>query len=429
MLRKEQNDLLTQTGPGTPMGNLFRRYWLPAVLAEELPENDCPPVRVQLLGEKLLAFRDSEGRYGLVDEFCPHRRVSLWFGRNEECGIRCVYHGWKFDVKGNCVEIPSEPEDSAIRKRVKLKAYPLVKIGRVLWTYMGPPESQPGLPEFEFAHVPDSHSYVSKRWQDSNYLQAMEGGIDSSHVGWLHRGTIDTDPIFRNNQGNVYTVRDPRPVFEVVEQPSGLYIGARRNAESGSHYWRITTWIMPYYTQIPPRGNHPIHGHFWVPIDDENCWAWSYDFHPTRPLSKEEVAAMDEGEGIHCKVDRHFRSYANKDNDYLMDRESQKSGRTYSGVVGFAMQDASLQESMGPIVDRALENLVPTDMGVVMARRQLIAAANALAEKGAAPPGVQPDSHRVRSASVLLKPDQVFKEYVKDAPALRIQDGKPHASV
>jgi nitrite reductase/ring-hydroxylating ferredoxin subunit len=379
------------------------------------------------LGEKLLAFRDTNGRYGLVDEFCPHRRVSLWFGRNEECGLRCVYHGWKFDVEGKVMDIPSEPEDSAIRKRVKLKAYPLIKVGRVLWTYMGPPEHQPAPPEFEFATVPDKHSYVSKRWQESNYLQAMEGGIDSSHVGWLHKVTIETDPLFQGTMGNKYTVEDAKPVFEVVEQPSGLYIGARRNADNGNYYWRITTWIMPYYTQIPPRGDHPVHGHFWVPIDDENCWAWSYDYHPTRELTAREVKAMDEGEGIHCKVDKEFRSLACKANDYLMDRAGQKSGRTYSGVEGFAMQDASLQESMGPIVDRSLENLVPTDMGVVMARRQLIAAANALADKGQEPPGVQPQTHRVRSASVVLRPDQAFKEAAKDV--LVVRPGKSHASV
>src|SRR5690606_4337439 len=134
----EHNELLTRTDAGTPMGELFRRYWLPALLASELPENDCAPVRIKLLGERLLAFRDTKGRYGLVDELCPHRRVSLWFGRNEECGIRCSYHGWKFDVDGNCLDIPSEPEDSLVRQRVKLKAYPLVKIGEVLWTYMGP---------------------------------------------------------------------------------------------------------------------------------------------------------------------------------------------------------------------------------------------------------------------------------------------------
>ena len=182
MLRKEQNDLLTQTGPGTPMGRLFRCYWLPALLAEELPENDCPPVRVKLLAERLLAFRDSEGRCGLIDEFCAHRGVSLWFGRNEEGGLRCPYHGWKYDVTGQCIEVPSEPVESGFCKKVKLASYPLVKRGDVLWTYMGPPEQKPPLPEWEFALVPPEQTFVSKRLQECNWLQAMEGGIDSSHV-------------------------------------------------------------------------------------------------------------------------------------------------------------------------------------------------------------------------------------------------------
>ena len=182
MLRKEQNELLTRTGAGTPMGAMFRRYWMPALLAAELPENDCPPVRVQLLSERLIAFRDTAGHYGLLDEFCAHRGVSLWFGRNEECGLRCPYHGWKYDVTGQCVEIPSEPERSGFRAMIRLRSYPLVERGGVLWTYMGPPEHQPGLPEFEFAMVPPEQSYTSKRLQYCNWLQAMEGGIDSSHV-------------------------------------------------------------------------------------------------------------------------------------------------------------------------------------------------------------------------------------------------------
>ena len=191
MLRKEQNDLLTRTGPDTPFGRMFRCYWIPALLAEELPENDCPPVRVKLLSERLIAFRDTDGRYGLMDEFCAHRGVSLWFGRNEECGLRCPYHGWKYDVTGQCIEIPSEPDNPRLCQRVKLKSYPLVERGGVLWTYMGPPEQQPPLPEWEFATVPAPQTFTSKRLQESNWLQAMEGGIDSSHVSFLHRGDLN----------------------------------------------------------------------------------------------------------------------------------------------------------------------------------------------------------------------------------------------
>jgi len=428
MLKREDNDLLTQTGPGTPLGQLFRRYWTPALLAAELPENDCPPVRVKLLSERLIAFRDSEGRYGLIDEFCAHRGVSLWFGRNEDCGLRCPYHGWKFDVTGQCVEIPSEPAHSNFASKVKLTSYPLVERGGVLWTYMGPLALQPPLPEWEFCNVPASHAFMSKRLQESNWLQALEGGIDSSHVSFLHRGNISTDPLFKGARGNQYNLGDARPVFEVVESPGGLYIGARRNAENGHYYWRITQWVMPSFTMIAPRGHHSIHGHFWIPIDDENCWVWSFDYHPLRPLTDAEVSAMRAGKGIHVAyTPGTYRPLANKDNDYLMDRAAQKAGVTYSGIEGIAMQDASLQESMGPIVDRTKETLVSTDTGIIMARQRLKRAVKALIETGEAPPGLDVAHQRVRSAAVVLAPDQPFKDAARQD--LVVRPGVAHASV
>ena len=212
----------------------------------------------------------------------------------------------------------------------------------------------------------------------------MEGGIDSSHVSFLHRGDLNSDPLFKGAKGNQYNLNDSRPVFEVVESPGGLYIGARRNAEDGNYYWRITQWVMPSFTMIAPRGNHSVHGHFWIPIDDENCWAWSFDYHPIRELTEAELAAMRDGKGIHVRVRARAVTVplANKDNDYLMDRAAQKAGRTFSGVEGIAMQDASLQESMGPIVDRTKENLVSTDNGIIMARHRLLRAVKALVDKG-----------------------------------------------
>jgi phenylpropionate dioxygenase-like ring-hydroxylating dioxygenase large terminal subunit len=427
MLRKEQNDLLTQTGPGTPMGRLFRRYWLPALLAEELPENECPPVRVKLLSERLLAWRDTQGRLSLMDEFCAHRGVSLWFGRNEENGLRCPYHGWKYDYTGQCIEVPSEPEESGFCKKIRLKSYPLVERGGILWTYMGPPELKPPLPEWEFALMPEDRRFVSKRLQECNWLQALEGGIDSSHVSFLHSGELNKDPLFKGSKGNQYNLSDRKPVFEVVESPGGLYIGARRNAESGHYYWRITQWVMPCFTMIPPRADHPVHGHFWVPIDDENCWAWSFDYKVTRPLTREEVQAMRDGQGIHVKyVPGTYRPLANKDNDYLMDRAAQKRGDTYSGVEGIAMQDASLQESMGPIVDRTKENLVSTDNGIIMMRHRLLRTLKAM-EKGETPPGLDLAHQRVRSAAIVLPPDQPYKDAAREA--LMVQPGKAHVSV
>jgi phthalate 4,5-dioxygenase oxygenase subunit len=235
-------------------------------------------------------------------------------------------------------------------------------------------------------------------------------------VSFLHRGDLGSDPLFKGAKGNEYNLKDTRPHFEVVESDGGLYIGARRNAENGNYYWRITPWVMPTFTMIPPRGDHPVHGHFWIPIDDENCWAWTYDFHPVRALSKAEVAAMKDGAGVHCKyVPGTYRPLANKDNDYLMDRAAQKAGITYSGVAGFASQDASLQESMGPICDRTKENLVSTDNGIIMARHRLMRSVKALMDKGVVPPGVDPAHQKVRSVSIVLPPDQPFKEGAKEA--------------
>jgi phthalate 4,5-dioxygenase oxygenase subunit len=427
MTRREQNELLTQTAAGTPMGDLFRRYWLPALMASELPEADCAPVRVKLLSERMIAFRDSSGKLGLTDEFCAHRGVSLWFGRNEENGLRCPYHGWKYDTSGQCVDVPSEPMESGYCKKIKLKSYPLVERGGILWTYMGPPELQPDLPEFEFAMVSPERRFVSKRHQECNYLQAMEGGIDSSHVSFLHSGALEHDPLFKGARGNKYNLQDFQVKFEVVESEGGLLIGARRNAENGNYYWRITQWVMPCFTAIPPRGDHPIHGHFWVPIDDETCWSWSYDYHPTRDLTETEVQAMNDGYGIHVKlIPGTFIPVQNKDNDYLMDRAAQKAKVTYSGVTGIAIQDSSLQESMGPIADRTKENLVSTDNGIIMARHRLRKAAEAL-QKGIAPPGLAAETHRVRSASIVLPPDAAFKDAAKEA--LIAREGVPLTSV
>lgn len=428
MLRKEVNDLLTQTDNGTAMGAMFRSYWIPALLASELPEDDCPPVRVKLLGERLIAFRDSKGRYGLMDEFCAHRGVSLWFGRNEEGGLRCPYHGWKYDHTGQCIEVPSEPEESGFCGKIKLKGYPLIKVGDVLWTHMGDKETRPPEPQWEFATVPAEQTFTSKRWQECNWLQAMEGGIDSSHVSFLHSGSLNSDPLFKGAKGNKYNQADKKPVFEVSESEGGLYIGARRMAEEGHYYWRITPWIMPSFTMVPPRGDHPMHGHFWVPIDDENCWAWSFDYHPTRALTSEERQAMMDGYGVHNKyVPGSFRPLQNKDNDYLMDRDAQRRGETYSGVWGIAIQDASLQESMGPIVDRTKENLVSTDNGIIMARHRLRKAAVALRDKGELPPGRVPEHQLVRSAARVLPPEENFADAMKDD--LRVRTGVKQTSV
>src|SRR5260221_564602 len=287
---------------------------MPVLLSWELPGGDCPSVRVKCLGERMVAFRDTHGRLGLIDEFCAHRGVSLWFGRNEECGLRCPYHGWKYDVTGQCVEVPSEPAESGFCQKIKLKSYPIPERGGVIWVYMG-----------------------------------------------------------------------------------------------------------------PPRGDHPMHGHFWVPMDDETNMAWSFDYHPVRALSTLERQAMEAGAGVHVRVDKGFRPLQNKDNDYLIDRAAQKSGKSFSGVEGIGMQDASLQESMGPIQDRTKENLVSTDNGIIMARHRLMRAAKELAAKGTPPPGRDVAHMTVRSVAVVLESGTPFKEGAGEA--LKAREGVAQTSV
>ena len=426
MLSTADNTLLCQTGSGTPMGNLMRRYWVPALYSSELPQPDCPPVRVKLFSERLLAFRDTSGQLGLIDEFCAHRGVSLWFGRNEEGGLRCPYHGWKYDTAGTCMEVPSEPAESGFCTKVKLKSYPCVEQGGVIWTYMGAPEDRPAFPAFEWLELPAAHTYIKKRHQECNWLQAMEGGIDSSHVSWLHSGELKTDPLHISAGANYQ--RDRNPKFEVVESPGGLLIGVRRNAEEGHYYWRITQFIMPWYTMIPPYGSNALNGHAWVPIDDTNCITWSFTWHAGRPLSEHEVATMSKGGGMHVElIPGTFRPVINKDNDYMIDRAAQKAGQYFSGVAGIAMQDASLQESMGPIVDRAKENLVSTDNAIIMARTILKRATLGLRDKGTAPRGLSVEHHRVRSASFVLAAGVPFA--TTRADDLKVREGVAHTGI
>jgi phthalate 4,5-dioxygenase oxygenase subunit len=425
MTTAAENETLTRTGPGTPMGELFRRYWIPVMLSSEVAEADGPPVRVSLLSEKLIVFRDTAGRIGLMDEFCAHRRVSLWFGRNEESGLRCPYHGWKYDVTGQCIDVPSEAK-TGFCDRIKLKSYPCVELGGVVWTYMGPPEKKPDLPSFEWVDLPQSHLFISRRSQENNYLQAIEGGIDSSHVSFLHSGELDTDPLHKNTKGAKYA-RSKNTTFEILETPGGLVIGARRDAEPGHDYWRITQFIMPWYTLIPPYSGNALNGHIWVPMDDENCMAWSVTFHPTRPLSEEELEAMVNGQGVHVElIPGTTRPTANRDNEYLMDRALQKSGRYYSGVKGLAIQDASLQESMGAVVDRTEENLVSTDNAIIHARKMLLNAARNL-QKADRAPGTRMPDQQVRSASFVLPTGGDFKG--KTLNSIAVVKGAPHIAV
>ena len=284
-MNKAMADVLVYAGPGTPMGNLLRRYWVPVLLASEIAEPDGPQVRVQIMGEKLLAFRDTAGEVGLIDEFCSHRGVSLYFGRNEENGIRCAYHGLKFARDGRCVEVPSAPQACA---HMGIKAYPCIERAGVVWAYMGPADKRPPPPEVEWCGLPQSHVFVTKRLQECNYLQAMEGGIDTSHVSYVHRYEVDHDPMHQGTKANEYIKADGNVVFDIEKTDYGLTLYGRRNGEPGSFYWRITQWLFPWFTLIPPFGEHALGGHVWVPIDDHHCWAWSINWRPDKPLDADE---------------------------------------------------------------------------------------------------------------------------------------------
>ncbi len=420
-MNKEMSETLVRTGPATAMGRLMRRYWVPVLLCSEIAEPDSAPVRVQILGEKLLAFRDTEGHAALISEFCSHRGVSLFFGRNEENGIRCSYHGLKFDRNGQCVDVPSAPQAC---KSMGITAYPCIERAGIVWAYMGPKDRQPAPPDVEWCTLPDSHVFVSKRLQECNYLQAMEGGIDTSHVSYVHRYEVDTDPMHQGTRALDYIKADGNVIFEIEKQPFGLTLFGRRNGDADTYYWRVTQWLFPWYTLIPPFGEHALGGHVWVPIDDHNCWAWSINFRPDRPLTAQERTDMAAGKGIHCEYEAgtdvpggSFRPRQNKDNNYLVDRQAQKDKRAYSGVFGFAIQDASLQESMGPIQDHENEKLLPTDRAIVMARRMLYEAAISL--DSTEPPALDAARQRVRAAGVLLphaqKPQEWAREHLNDA--------------
>src|SRR5574343_453591 len=378
-MNKEMSETLTRVGPGTRMGNLMRRYWVPALASSEIPESDGPQVRVQLLGEKLLAFRNTDGQACLIGEFCSHRGVSLYFGRNEENGIRCAYHGVKFDGMGHCVDVPSSPQACA---RMHIKGYPCVERGGIVWAYMGPADQQPAPPELEWCTLPPEHVFVSKRLQYSSWLQAMEGGIDTAHVSYVHSFEVDTDPMHRGVKALEYIKADGNVVFEIEKTPFG---------------------------------QHALGGHVWVPIDDHSCWAWSINWQPGQPLTAEERQAMEEGKGIHVEYEApgSFIPKQNRDNDYGMDRLAQKEKRAYSGIFGFSAQDYSLQESMGTIQDHAAENLLPTDKAIVMARRMLHEAAINL-EEGLEPPALDASQQRVRPAGVLLPKEQSAVEWARE---------------
>jgi nitrite reductase/ring-hydroxylating ferredoxin subunit len=414
MLSLSDNELLTRTGPGTAMGELFRRFWHPVLLAEEVPEPNGTPVRLRVLSEDLVAFRDSNGAIGIIDALCPHRRAGMFFGRNEACGLRCVYHGWKFDVHGNCVDMPTEPRDSTFKDKVKTKAYPTAEYGGCIWVYMGPPEKQPRLPELEWARVPDSQRVVSRWIQECNYMQALEGEIDSAHVSWLHAPLQVENSPFRGRFDDSI-LRDGAPKLTVKPTDYGFCYGARRDADRGEYYWRVTQWLLPTFSLIPAHG-FPRGGRCWIPIDDSHISVIQYSYHPERPLTEAEVqrgrtspevklARYRLPDGVIIDICRDVR---NADNDYLIDRDMQHT-QNFTGIPVIRTQDTAMTESMGGIVDRSQEHLGTTDVAVIAARRCLINMAHNL-EAGIEPiEALQPDIYNVRAVDMVCPEDDFFR--------------------
>jgi phthalate 4,5-dioxygenase oxygenase subunit len=399
MLSEKDNALLTRVGPGTPMGELFRRYWLPCVTSAELPAPDCPPVRLRLLGEDLIAFRDSKGKVGILEAYCPHRRANLFWGRNEECGLRCVYHGWKFDVQGRCVDMPSEPAESTFKDKVRTKAYPAHDRAGFVWVYMGPPGREPELPQYEWTIGPDSYR-VTRRWfQDSNWFQSVEGDVDTSHVSFLHRW-FDTDAAPATPQFvpgyRKYVALDGAPRLTVKETPYGFVYGGRRTIAADRYYWRLTHWLAPSASQIP--GSSSRSARILVPIDDYTTYSCSTFYNTERPLTEAETGVirargrsqadsrpirLRDGYVIDC-----WAPERNRDNDYLIDRELQKT-TNFSGIASGALdEDRAMTETMAPIVDRTKEHLGTTDVAIIAARRRLLRMLRDL-ERGVEPPGLR----------------------------------------
>ena len=368
MLSREDNELLTLTGPGTAMGELLRRYWTPVVLASELAPGGRVK-RVQLIGERLIAYRTPSGRPGLIAEFCPHRGASLYFGRVEETGMRCVYHGWKYGHDGRCVDMPSEPAESNFAAKVATPAYPCDRARRCGLRLHGAGGPPPPLPDLEWTLLPADHVFASKRVQDCNWFQAMEGGIDSSHISFLH-APLDHDNA-RHHRGHGPRElrrgrRRLRPVTARRASRWSIPTTACSSARAARSRTAAGTGASPSSccrsTRCRPSGigEKVVQSHIWVPMDDTHVINWMVTWHLERPLTREEIALHVEGKGAHVcdfapatsEPYGDIRTAANRDNDYFMDWEAHRT-RMFCGIPGFGVQDQAIQESQGPIVDRA----------------------------------------------------------------------------
>ncbi len=388
MASKRDNQILTQTGAGTPMGALMRHYWIPAAKSDELVA-DGDPLRLMLLGEKLIAFRDTSGRVGIMDHRCPHRCASLFFGRNEEDGIRCVYHGWKFDVDGNCLDMANVPPTQDFKHKVKARAYRAAERNGLIWVYMGNQENVPPLPDLEANLVPAEDMEILFIQGECNWLQSAESELDTSHLGFLHMGITD-DAGFAEGEMNRFITANRAPEFEFTETDFGTMYGAYRPADAGNTYWRVGQFLWPCWTMPPicPIENN-ILARAYVPMDDTHTMM-VYMAHKRAQRPGRTGARPIVGAGPWRfqpnTTDWHgrFRLADNRANDYSIDRDVQRS-QSYTGITGINLQDRAMVESMGEIEDRSLEHLAPSDIMITQTRRHLLAAIKAFQKDGTLP--------------------------------------------
>jgi phenylpropionate dioxygenase-like ring-hydroxylating dioxygenase large terminal subunit len=386
-------DTLTRVGAGTPMGKLMREYWLPAARSTELIAGGAP-VRLMLLGEKLIAFRGHDGEVGVLDHRCPHRCASLFFGRNEEGGLRCSYHGWKFDTKGQCLDMPNVPKHQAFTDKVSAKVYPCVERNGLLWVYMGERETVPDLPPFEAGMLDFQDMNVMVTQRECNWLQGLEGDIDTSHFGFLHAGAVDASLVEPSHPSR-YALEDRAPEYMVADTDWGVMYAAFRNTEQENEtYWRFAHYLFPFWT-MTPEGVFEDHivARAWVPMDDTHTMffhlSWKKNTPPGTKLADGTPMPGTQGGGEYLPNTTdwfgRWRLAANASNDYLMDRDSQDVN--YSGIKGIFTQDQAMTESMGPIVDHDHEHLAVSDRMITRVRRRMELAVRAH-EEGITPPGV-----------------------------------------
>jgi phthalate 4,5-dioxygenase oxygenase subunit len=402
MLTRDENELLCCVEGDAPMGQLMRRHWIQACLSEEVAEPDGPPVKTRLLGEDLVVFRDSDGRLGVLDEYCPHRRASLVFGRNEECGLRCLYHGWKMDIEGNVLEMASEPAESGFAGKVKAKAYPAQEAGGFVWTYMGPRETMPEFERPAFAPTGNTQVSIVKVIVDCNWAQVLEGQIDSAHSSSLHSSDMRPAKVNRAEAASTHWLRpstDKSPRLQVERTDYGFHYAAIRRpiTNAATHdYVRKTVYIAPFVCLIPPNNAYNVTSVI-VPQDDTHTafhfLAWREEDNIDEEAWRKFNVAQP---GI--DLDQDYRNRRTRGNNYLQDRNAMKLG-DFTGIRGIPNQDIAMWESMGPIADRTLEKLGASDLAVVEFRRLMVEAAQAMRDGGPVLGRTEPHTPHVSIAS------------------------------